>query len=38
VLYVHSNTHLFAFNNHDKTPFPGDQKQVMNFELNPAGR
>ena len=38
VLYVHSNTHLFSFYNHDKTPFQSDQKQVMNFEFNPAGK
>ena len=28
VLYVHSNTHLFAFYNHDKTGAPSDQKQA----------
>jgi hypothetical protein len=38
VLFVHSNTHLFAFYNHDKTPFLGDQKQAMNSEFNPAGK
>jgi outer membrane protein assembly factor BamB len=38
VLYVHSNTHLFAFYNHDKTPFLSDQKPAMNLDLNPANK
>jgi len=34
VLYVHSNTHLFAFFNHDKAPFISDQKPQLNLDLN----
>jgi outer membrane protein assembly factor BamB len=38
VLYVHSNTHLFAFYNHDAKPFLSDQKPVMNLDLNTPGK
>ena len=34
VLYVHSNTHLFAFYNRDQKPFLSDQKPVLNLDLN----
>jgi outer membrane protein assembly factor BamB len=37
VLYVHSNTHLFAFYNNDKTPSLKDQKPVLNLEVSKPG-
>jgi outer membrane protein assembly factor BamB len=38
VLYVHSNTHLFAFYNHDQTPFLSDQKPVRSLDLNTSNK
>jgi hypothetical protein len=38
VLYVHSNTHLFAFCNRDQKPFLSDQKPAMNLDLNTSGK
>jgi outer membrane protein assembly factor BamB len=37
VLYVHSNTHLFAFYNNDKMPALKDQKPALTIEVSKPG-